>query len=507
MKPVDPPIVWEPFRAVYTAHFGELSDVKKEVSFDAAAPYHYEAPPPGRTRAAFSQDDAGAAKKRRAKAKPYYRMTFGTLSSISSCTTIATFRAAELTGGYEVFLTIAGPFVSAFSELIHDLVAHHAPLAPGLLVKMPAREVPYSAVLLAPLSAGSFSLGSVKGVDRLALRVIPLTPFEEAYAADSQSRLIEALRAAGALDAVDPIRACMIEPKRLERFWIDNLWRFTTRAEQSLERHQERYKRMVELNAPDVILVNEAELVRTYRLLMDYFASKRPDPSSPSGRYAATMEAGTEILKEAAQGALDVVQRRELHPSLIPPLSEAMEIVAATHPVVGELVSMALGEAVAPSARRVNPDELIAVLVKLFQKYREDVDVPALIAAGREGAANVKPEIPTADGSVTPNDMWVAIVNSMYDRLERQRPNRPLGRAEAIESSIGCADLALTDPDDRPPRTRLRSMFKEMAESMQMAWFTCQVFHGGPDIGGPKAAKKPKDKAKRGGKGKKSRLH
>lgn len=476
-EPVAPPIPWEMLRDAYALHFGSLIDVHEEREDGS------EQPPVADDDEDLIPDVETMAldcEAYMAADVSHYVLRFDARTGEAWRVTFATFGAADLLGGFEVFLESAVPF-SRF-ELLVEMVCEHGPLSPGMVVPMEIWGTPFRAMLVAPPGAGSISVGEENGAERFALRLVPLTSAEQKLAADSVDRLVASLRAAGALGPCDPFRSCALLPHSTERFWAILRPSFLAERERSRERMQEHLEKMVALQAPESFIERARRSLLEGKALERHLDSRPPDPSTPAERDAARYHSSLEVQKEIYRPVMELFDRGAV-PGAIRALSAAVVAVTLeTHPIARRLSDLAQGR---QTAFKFNPDELMARVVSMLRELVPDSDPARLLHAGRHGLAAAVDGAAAADGFVAPHLVWWFVVGAMFVALEDRSTEESTAAAVAAQAGLETANLALVREDDRGPLELLQAAGQTIVLRMVKTWF--EVL--GIDVGAPSPEK------------------
>jgi hypothetical protein len=141
----------------------------------------------------------------------YHVLHFWTPNEPDAPMFYATLGASRGPFAHEVVLAAAASF-PPFRQAIESVVrAGSDGSAPLRVVPCMIPGTLFEALFVLPPTDGTFALGDVDGHACHALRVVPVTGAERRHAEDDPIRLLERLRAAGALVA-DPKRDCLIAP-------------------------------------------------------------------------------------------------------------------------------------------------------------------------------------------------------------------------------------------------------------------------------------------------------
>lgn len=445
-RPRFPAIPWETLRDAYAARFGPL--LRREPEFDLGAPE----PEPGEgvEKALFDE------------------LTYASLTEADPRIVLASAGAAPRVG-HELFLASAIPF-GGFAGVLGWLVRERAPLSPGVVVPMRLWLCPFNAVLIAPASAASVPFGEIDGAPRFALQVVPLTPAEAALGARSIEQLVDALRSGGALETVDPMRDCVLEPGTTRRFW-----RFARPLllDDTLHRLEQRSKQLEKLlgfralEVPTFLLQKQEQLVVEARLLLRYIERRHVGSGAPVARRAAFDE------RVGALGAIERHVGELFEAGLAPdalrePCLRMVSIVLATHPGAEELLLAAEGR---PSKIGFDVEELLSRLVQLIGETRPDADLAAVLSGGRRGYEAAENRAATADGFVTREVAWERVMTGMFSSLSDRSTDESAAMSAAILRGIGAVGEALLRGADRPPIERLEDAATLVALRMTEAWY------------------------------------
>lgn len=500
--PSDPPYIpWETLRDLYLARFGPLISVEPEIDFgkwEGIDPSFDEDDEDDGddddARPEAGEDAAGdlmpSAEKLAAVLGSYedfkeasdasvllhYELRFGHLTEDDPREVVASFGAAPR-AGHEVFLACAVPF-DAFRGVIGELTRKHAPLAPGMVVPIDIEDTAFSAVLLAPVGAGSIPLGQAGGAPRFALQVIPLTAAEAELGADSVGRLVAALRAAGALEVTDPLRDCVLDPGRTQAEWALVRAPMLDWMRGRLTSRQERYERLVEMKAPESIIAGERYLVTSMRLQIRHIEAKPVDPSSPAEGRAAMYRRRRETLQGILRGAGELVRKGAV-PVILQPLCGVVLLSALhTHPLSGRLLAEAEGDEEArrdPRAPQCDVEKLLPALVDLIRQLVPDSDPAALLSAGRVGHSVAQENAAVSDGFVAPHVAWEYVLTGMSLELIRDVPDAQRDSlAMALQAGLHLVNRAFLSDDDRPALERLEAMSRTVVLGMLREWLEAE---------------------------------
>jgi len=384
-------------------------------------------------------------------------------------TVYATFAAGPRTGGHEVFLVSAMPF-PPFEMLIHDKALTGVALSPGVVIPLPEDTfyleafTPFTAVLLAPVAAGSIAFPLPNGEERCALRAIPLTEPERLLAASSLPELLHALRRVGALESVNPLRECAIKPEGTWRFWTKARPEMEERLNEMLLDAAQRREKLVSLGAPDEDL-EDADLSNT----QDQAAKRYVDgtPRAPASRE----EADAERLRRHNELLADVFTEAwrglpmPAEPSRRLAIGQVVAITLQTHPVATRLVALAGGVG---TLDPFEPDKVARRAARCIHRMHPEADLEALVEAALTGA-NVGVKQVTADGAVAPSNTWRAILYAiclrLYDppSLEDARHDP---ETRAVLEGVSLSAVLFQRHDDAPPKERLAAGARQIALHM-----------------------------------------
>ena len=221
--------------------------------------------------------------------------------------TYASFGAVRGGAGNEVFLVAAvryEPFRCAVEDLARTGPRDIEPLG---IVRYDMRLTSFDAMLVAPAADGTFTLGEEEGFLRHALRLVPITRAERGLAARDPERLLDLLRAAGALVA-DPLRACVVDPDGdpARRANAAALLAETRRRERTAT---ESHERMRALGPPEEMLVDSAQHAAEVRALLAFLEARVPaivpEPDAPELSPEALAERFGTMLREVLGCSLD----------------------------------------------------------------------------------------------------------------------------------------------------------------------------------------------------------
>jgi hypothetical protein len=195
-----------------------------------------------------------------------WHLIFGPMKTMDPRTVSASYGGLERTG-HEVFVSSSIPW-PGIGTLLRDILTTGAPLSAGMLVHAELWDTPFTAVLLAPVDAGSLRAGEIGGRERFALKAIPLTAAETALGRRSVGKLVAALDRAGALEDMDILRDCAVSPEATRRYWA------TQRVEQ-LAYYASKFQRRLGMlrgleaaGAPEFIRENQRRLAHEAKLIL-----------------------------------------------------------------------------------------------------------------------------------------------------------------------------------------------------------------------------------------------
>lgn len=468
--PEFPSVSWETLRDAYTARFGEPLRIEAEYDFGEPPPEaddgdESELRPPdsGSTPGSPLDVDESELRARIESLPPpprdddlddkmlFWELTFASLTEADPRVVMASFGAAPRAGN-EVFLASAVPF-GGFAGVIKALIRDHAPLSPGMVIPMKIWSTPFQAVLLAPPGAGSIPLGRAGDVERFSLNVVPLTRAEMELAADSVDRLVAALRAAGALEATDPMRDCVLVPSATERYWAFVRPLLLEDTQDRLEQRSVRLGRLTGLGVPSFVLESDQRLVVQARLLLRHILSKKVDPGSPAERRAELFRRRTSSFEEISDHVSEVFQRGAVPAVLRLPCALIVAITTATHPVAQRLLLDVEGQ---PDRERFEVEELLPRLIRLIRESRPDADPAALLAGGRRGYALAQERAAVADGFVANHVAWEYVVAGMVTAMEDRATEEGAATVTAMRAGIDAANRVLLREGALPPMDRLK---------------------------------------------------
>jgi len=476
ITPTAPCIPWETLRDAYVSRFGPLLRADAKLDFgDPPPPFDPDEPEESiqdRLSRPLPSPTAACAAVHAAKVS-FYELSFASPTEADPRVVLATFGAAPR-AGHEVFLVSAVPF-EGFGGVLEELWDHHTPFSPGMVVPMKMWHTPFAAVLLAPPGAGSISLGDVGGTERFALRVIPLTRAEAELAADSVERLVSALRSAGVLDAVDPMRDCLFCPRTTQRYWALMRPPLIEITQRRLQMRSERLARLVAINAPECITEGDERLVFATKLLLKHIESKHVDPESPAERQAERFRIRVRLLKESLDGAKNLLDKGAVPGPLRLPCVQIATLALTTHPIAKQLLLAAEGD---PDKERFDVEELLPELVNLIRQARSDADPAALLSGGRKGFAAAQEHGAGADGFIAPHVVWAYVMKGMFVTQQELSTKQGAATAKAIEVGIETANLALAREADGLPIKRLEMAGRSIILHMMKTWRLAHVVEG-----------------------------
>lgn len=365
-------------------------------------------------------------------------MTFQAPDQPNGPIVYASFGASRHGCGNELFLTAAKPF-PAFASVVEDLAAS-APrgLLPLQIVRAVMRFTPFDAVLVVPAEDGTFPLGELDGTSCRVFRIVPLTRAERSLGEREPERLLDRLRAAGALVS-DPFRACVVEPTR-DGGRRANLAALLRRERRALRRRTEALERTRAMNAPDILIEGAESSVARHQAELDSLESwvpaVFPEPDAPELRAEEVLSALYSRLADDVLGS-SVDLYAGLVPSRVGALFRAFTfLVAGRHPWVVPISY----EAVIGEGRGRENDALveqearlecfIEVLVSAMPHFFPTTKLGKIRASGRAVAE-------LAMGTLDPGsaDPWEVQVWS-------------------ITATAICMDAAPLDAEDRPAAER-----------------------------------------------------
>jgi hypothetical protein len=450
---------WNALRDLYVARFGQ------PYGCDAVtAPY--DPAPEGE-----SEDDAHLDFMMSEEEPPrFFLLDFWNPEQEGSPITYATFGAVHGGVGDELFLTAVTPY-QTFEMAVKDL-ASVAPrhLAPLTIVPCTLRLSAFDAMIVVP-AEGPSTLGEVDGRVRRLLRLVPITRAERLLAVREPERLLELLRASGALVA-DPLRTCVVAPEQ-DGGRRANAARLLENARRSERLISESDRKMREMDVPDVLLrANEPLLVkaratlaffegRAAAILPEPDAPERSGPEAEGDRMSALL---VEVLAGSVEPYSGLVPRR---------VAEVLRVFAwallSTHPVLYPILYEASTGAGRLPANE-DPEgvfyaEHVEEQVRSLLKVIETASARRLAASGREAVKRAV-SILVEHGPLSKLLAWNTIVVSLCVQAA------DLGAAQgpAVEQALreACTVAMGTDFEPRtsagPARVRLARIASDVSK-------------------------------------------
>jgi hypothetical protein len=493
-KDLDPYIPWETLRDAYSSRFGELLEAYAEhdwvydkkdepdeeeeerLAETGANPSSSEEENEDEGRAALWELIARcraaqeAADLRRWPRVPvaYNGLWFRQSNGGETRQVIATFGAAPYSGGHELFISSL-LFLGNFSLLLSDLVEGHAPLEPGMVLPVKPdtrRSLAFTAALILPVGIGSFSLGMVGGVERFALQVVPLTPWEKKLADDSIEKVALALERAGVLWATDPLRDCVVSPEGTQEYWAFERPKLIERTKRKLRKEMVHREKLVRIQAPSFCLDEQEKNIAACRAFIAFLEARKVDPELEAEKLAAECRAIEEVLTRVFEET-EIAARmtpRELG-DICP---EIFSLAMSTHPHADLLLQAAIGNTV---PLRFDLDAFLASMVDWFRDHHSDANPTTVLEAGRAGFAAAKEESFATDGVVAPHVAWTFVVRSIYATLHDTSTERGADYAVSVTRGIEAVSEALArDDTGEPPYRRLVAAANATIVAMAFNW-------------------------------------
>ena len=495
-------VPWETLREIYLGRFGPLLAVEEEVDFgewepqagdlllqddeeeeddgsdppdgweDEDADDHEEEVETPEEAAARFRADLALQSACESSVLLHYELTFAHLTEEEPRVVVASFGAVSH-AGHEVFLESAVPFCG-FNGVISRIAREHAPLSPGMVVEVEIPYTPFTAVLLAPEGSGSIPLGEAGGARRFALRLVPLTAAEAKLGAESVERLVAALGAAGALGAVDPLRDCVVAPRKTQGYWALMRSSLLALTRHRLKRRLVRHDRLATLDAPAMILENERQLIAIARLLLRHIESKPVDPASPAEQWAAMFRRYEVARDEIYRGAQGFFAKGVVPAGLRRACAIVVVATLQTHPVAERVLEWAGNGS---PGEGFDAGEAVLRLVGLVAPLVPWVDPAALVAGGRMGHAVAREACGVADGFVAPHVLWEHVMAGMCMELVNDASEAEQdAMLDAFQAGVTIANHVLVREDARPPLVRLEAASREIVRRMVLAWLESEGF-------------------------------
>jgi hypothetical protein len=455
---------WESARDSYVRQFGQLHRSDAVSAEDLAA-----------MDAAMSSYEAFKAAQAAEPPPRFFMLTFWSPGEVASHVTYATFGAVDGGMGDEAFLTAVTPY-PGFKAAVEDLAAG-APqaLLPGAVVPCRMRLTSFEGMLVAPADAGTFALGESGGRLRRALRLVPVTPAERLLAAHEPERLLELLRAAGALVA-DPLRACVVAPAG-DGARRANAAALLTDERRRVRRMSEGHERMVALGAPEVILRADEENLAGPLAMLAFLEARVPeivpDADAP------------ELLEPEAKGErVGAVLRPVLHSSVEPyvglvPRRVAgvfmafTRLVLATHPLVSPLLyESAMGEGRRPASDKFSEefyaDMLVHHVESTLGKIMATANERVLAASAREGVEQAQATFARGGGFPWELHVWGVVVPLLCVRAADLGATQGPAVEHALEEAVALAMAVDSEPrlHTGPARTRLARIASRVSKTL-----------------------------------------
>jgi hypothetical protein len=473
-------IPWELLRDAYLAHFGPLLDLEERYDFEDQE--ISEDVSEGGEIAAGEVDAGGFDSDGFFAAEVVYCTLRFATPDTGSRLVLATFGAGPRTGGHEVFFALATPF-PPLEWLLDDKAITGVSLAPGLVLPLRIQDTPFTAILFAPADAGSIAFPLADGGTRYALRAIPLTDPERELAGESLEKLVRALREAGVLEVVDPLRDCVVAPGHTRKFWALAGPALQQWTDQRVDRAAAHYQKMIADEAPDVVLETATRELAVARSAQRHFEAKWPGAAPAEERFARQMQRHESLIAAVFDGATKglPLPPKDLWRAAI---AEIIGLTLQTHPAAQTLITMAGGMTVVSD---FNASRLVDQVCEWLQRFHPEADLAMLAEAGKTGATLGTTQRLTADGAVSPSGAWKTIVWSIYLRffspesLEEARQDKLMS---AVLEGIGVAADIFQCEDASPPEERLITATRLVALKMLI------VFHDVPIDLPPKPAPK-----------------
>ena len=350
----------------------------------------------------------------------------------------ASFGASRKGCGNELFLTATKPFPE-FDSVVEDLAAS-APrgLEPFQIVPAVMRFTPFDAVLVLPAAEGTFPVGELDGSSCRAFRIVPLTRAERLLGERDPARLLDLLRAAGALVS-DPFRACVIEPTR-DGGRRANLAELLRRERRALRKSEKRVERTRGRDMPAILVEGAETFLAEHQAALASLESwvpvVFPEPDAPELR-------SEEVLTGLYRQLLDDVLRSsvELYAGLVPSrVGELFRVftflVVGRHPWIVPIKY----EAVIGEGRERANDELID------QELRLEIFLDLLVNGMPHFFPTTKVKETRARGRAVAKGAMGTLDPGSADPWEVQ--------VWSITATAVCLEAAPLDAEDRPAAAR-----------------------------------------------------
>jgi hypothetical protein len=377
----------------------------------------------------------------------------------------ASFGASRSGSGNELFLTAAGPF-SAFQSVVEDLAAS-APrgIEPLQILRAFMRFTPFDAVIVLPEEDGTFPLGKLDGTLRRAFRIVPLTRAERLLGEREPARLLDLLRAAGALVS-DPFRACVVEPTH-DGGRRANLAELLRRERRWVKRSIASVDRAVAGNAPDCLIAGAKHLVASHQAELGSLESRVPavfpEPDAPELRAEETLSA---LYGQLFDDLL--VSSVDLYAGLVPLNVRRLFrtftfLVVGRHPWAMPLrYEVVIGEGREPANDGLPDDEVrldvfVDTLVSCMPHMFPTSNLEETRARGRAVAERAMGTLDPASGDLWEIQLWSITATAVcLEAAPMDREDVPAAERALREAGDLCARLFVeVGRDAAPARLRL----------------------------------------------------
>ncbi len=455
---------WEGVRDSYVGRFGQLYESDAVTAINRAA-----------MAAALPSYEAFKAAQAAEPPPRFCMLTFWSPGEVASHVTYASFGAVEGGIGDEVFLTAVTPYAD-FKVAVEDLAAGTPQvLVPGAVVPCRIRLTSFAGLLVAPADAGTFALGERGGRVRRAFRLVPVTRAECLLATREPERLLEMLRAAGALIA-DPLRMCVVSPAS-DGARRANAAALLTEERRRVSRMSKNHERMVAVGMPEEVLRSDEENLAGPRAMLAFLEARVPEivPEADA----------PELLSPEAKGErMGSVLRPVLHSSVEPyvglvPRRVAdvfrafMHLVLTTHPLVFPLLyESAMGEGRQPASYELSEEFYADVLVdgvsSTVGKIMSTASKRVLAASGREGVEQAQATFAPGGGFPWELHVWGVVVPLLCVRAADLGAAQGPAVERAVEDAVALAMAVDSEPrlHTGPARTRLARIASHISKEL-----------------------------------------
>ena len=373
----------------------------------------------------------------------------------------ATLGASVHTGGFELFTLSATP-CSTLSSTLLEVIG--APIGARCVVPLDQRYAFVGATLLAP-DEGSFELPRLgRGRPKTALQLVPITSAEAELAARDHAALVSALRKGGALERMDPTRSCTLTPE--PTFWNEQRREILCKTYGFIERSKVTRRRMLELDAPEIVLGERARVAEHARELIAFLLGQ-PEPLPVD---LAIFVRRLPAFNDLVDGVL-----RELGDVLSPEVEAAADgfirFVLATHPRAAPLMS----EFFALPSRSLSdhPAEAVRRMGRMLVAVSGGSPVDYHFAQVTHEAMRKRVDLALRGlASADAASLWLVTTRKWFDDLSSDPHNAGSAHAKLMRNAaVASVARGFLDDDSegRSPEERLRDAARAIAMDMHIA--------------------------------------